>query len=81
MEGDVGRAGLESAVAGTNLLVANKEDDIEELKLAVMEDLKDMMEDISTTGRGVHVQASTLGALEALMDFLRNSSIPVASIR
>ena len=30
--------------------------------------------------RGVHVQASTLGALEALMDFLRNSSIPVASI-
>jgi translation initiation factor 5B len=46
----------------------------------VMEDLREVMSDISTSGKGVHVQASTLGALEALMDFLRNSSIPVASI-
>ena len=48
--------------------------------IPVMEDLREVMSDISTSGKGVHVQASTLGALEALMDFLRNSSSPVASI-
>jgi len=72
--------GLEGAVAGTPLLRAEKEDSMDELKATVMEDLREIMSDISTTGRGVHVQASTLGALEALMDFMRNSSIPVASI-
>jgi translation initiation factor 5B len=72
--------GLEGAVAGTPLLRREKEDSLEELKSTVMEDLREVMSDISTSGKGVHVQASTLGALEALMDFLRNSSIPVASI-
>jgi translation initiation factor 5B len=45
-----------------------------------VQDLEELMGDVSTTGRGVHVQASTLGALEALMDFLRNCSVPVGSI-
>jgi translation initiation factor 5B len=72
--------GLEGAVAGTSLLRVEAEDNIDELRATVMEDLHEIMSDISTTGKGVHVQASTLGALEALMDFLRNSSIPAASI-
>lgn len=50
------------------------------LRPSALQDLEELMGDVSTTGRGVHVQASTLGALEALMDFLRNCSIPVGSI-
>ncbi|KAK3064264.1 eukaryotic translation initiation factor 5B, partial [Teratosphaeriaceae sp. CCFEE 6253] len=38
------------------------------------------MSRISRTGRGVTVQASTLGSLEALLEFLRQSKIPVANI-
>jgi translation initiation factor 5B len=72
--------GLDGAVAGTPLLRLEKEDSLDELKATVMEDLREIMGDISTVGKGVHVQASTLGALEALLDFLRNSSIPVASV-
>jgi len=47
---------------------------------AVMRDVKDVMGDISTESRGVFVQASTLGSLEALMDYLRSSKVPVAGV-
>ncbi|EKX40813.1 hypothetical protein GUITHDRAFT_75289 [Guillardia theta CCMP2712] len=76
----IAASGLEGAVAGTSLLRLEKEDDIEELKSSVMEDLEELKKDVDKSGKGVHVQASTLGALEALLDFLHNSSIPVASI-
>ena len=56
-------------------------DDLEELKDAVMEDMQKVMGNISTTGRGVYVQASTLGALEALLEFLRVSEIPVSGVQ
>jgi len=46
----------------------------------VMADLAHLLGKISKTGRGVSVQASTLGSLEALLEFLRVSKIPVASI-
>jgi len=43
-------------VAGTQLLRREKEDSMEELKATVMEDLREVMSDISTSGKGVHVQ-------------------------
>ena len=76
----IAASGLEGAVAGTRLLRLEQNDSLDELKVTVMEDLRAVMSDLSKSGRGVHVQASTLGSLEALMDFLRNSSIPVASL-
>lgn len=45
-----------------------------------MSDLKDLQRWISTTGKGVCVQASTLGSLEALLEFLKSGNIPVSGI-
>lgn len=75
--------GLDHAIAGSRLLVVkdpNDEDEIEELEEDVMGDLENLMSKISKSGRGVTVQASTLGSLEALLEFLRASKIPVANI-
>lgn len=75
--------GLDHAIAGSRLLVVkdpNDEDEIEELEEDVMGDLESLMSKISKSGRGVTVQASTLGSLEALLEFLRVSKIPVANI-
>ncbi len=40
--------------------------------------LKDALKSIKLTERGVFVQASTLGSLEALLEFLKTSKIPVS---
>ncbi|CEP18072.1 hypothetical protein [Parasitella parasitica] len=71
---------LEKAIAGSRLLVVGPDDDIDDLKDEVMSDLTNLMSSIDRTGHGVWVQASTLGALEALLEFLRTSKIPVAGI-
>ena len=42
-----------------------------------MSDLADLFANIDKSGRGVWVQASTLGSLEALLNFLKTSKIPV----
>eukprot|EP01062_Namystynia_karyoxenos_P080766 TRINITY_DN8747_c1_g2_i1.p1 TRINITY_DN8747_c1_g2~~TRINITY_DN8747_c1_g2_i1.p1 ORF type:complete len:966 (+),score=437.51 TRINITY_DN8747_c1_g2_i1:101-2899(+) len=70
---------LEGAVPGTPLLVLKPGEDIESLKAEVM---KDMSGVISRTqaDKGVLVQASTLGALEALLSFLQDVQIPVSSV-
>ncbi|ETW09615.1 translation initiation factor aIF-2 [Aphanomyces invadans] len=75
--------GLEKAVAGTAVHVVGPDDDVNELKDAVMSDLSNIMDSVQATKRGVMVQASTLGALEALLEFLRNGCdppIPVACV-
>ncbi|KAF2004617.1 hypothetical protein P154DRAFT_519118 [Amniculicola lignicola CBS 123094] len=72
--------GLDTAIAGSRLLVVGKDDDEEDLMDDVMNDLAHLLSKVSKTGRGVSVQASTLGSLEALLEFLRVSKIPVASI-
>ncbi|KAH6629569.1 hypothetical protein C7974DRAFT_394726 [Boeremia exigua] len=72
--------GLDTAIAGSRLLVVGPNDDEEDLMDEVMGDLEHLLSNVSKTGRGVSVQASTLGSLEALLEFLRVSKIPVATI-
>ncbi|KAI0100846.1 hypothetical protein GGR51DRAFT_531192 [Nemania sp. FL0031] len=72
--------GLEGAIAGSRLLVVGPDDDEEDLEEEVEADLNKLFSRVSTSGRGVSVQASTLGSLEALLDFLKDCKIPVANV-
>ncbi|KAG6752813.1 hypothetical protein POTOM_042851 [Populus tomentosa] len=74
--------GLEHAIAGTGLYVVGRDDDVEDVKESAMEDMKSVMSRIDKSGEGVYVQASTLGSLEALLEFLKSPavSIPVSGI-
>lgn len=72
--------GLENAIAGSRLLVVGPDDDEDDLADDVMGDLENLLSRISKTGRGVTVQASTLGSLEALLEFLKQMKIPVSNI-
>ena len=64
------------------MLVQNKEDDLDELKDEVLSDMKNVFARVDKSGEGVYVQASTLGSLEALLEFLKSDAvkIPVAGI-
>ncbi|CDO96409.1 unnamed protein product [Kluyveromyces dobzhanskii CBS 2104] len=71
---------LEKAVSGSRLLVVGPDDDEEEMMDDVMDDLTGLLDSVDTSGKGVVVQASTLGSLEALLDFLKDMKIPVMSV-
>ncbi|KAL2629241.1 hypothetical protein R1flu_013927 [Riccia fluitans] len=74
--------GLEHAIAGTQLYVVGPEDDVDDLKEEAMQDMKNVMSRVDKSGEGVCVQASTLGSLEALLEFLKSPAvkIPVSGI-
>lgn len=72
---------LEKAIAGINLLIASKPDEVEICKDEVARELKRALSHIKLSSAGVYVQASTLGSLEALLEFLRTSKIPYSAIR
>jgi len=71
---------LEQAVAGSTLMVCGPDDDIDEMKREVMKDLDALRNRFQVQKVGVFVQASTLGSLEALLEFLNSCKIPVAGI-
>jgi translation initiation factor 5B len=74
---------LEKVMAGTPVMIVGPEDEEEDIKAEVMSDLTDLENKLSTDKTGVLVQASTLGALEALLQFLREDTkppIPVSAI-
>ncbi|TWU75558.1 hypothetical protein ED733_006241 [Metarhizium rileyi] len=72
--------GLEGAIAGSRLMVVGPDDDEEDIEDEVVADLASLLSRVEKTGRGVSVQASTLGSLEALLDFLKDCKIPVANV-
>ena len=53
-------------------------DEIERLKKMVVRQLEASLAALETQDRGVYVMASTLGALEALLEYLRTSKVPVS---
>ncbi|KAG4306427.1 hypothetical protein PORY_000415 [Pneumocystis oryctolagi] len=67
---------LDKAIAGSRLMVVGPNDNEEELKEEIMKDLEGLLSFIDTAGVGVSVQASTLGSLEALLEFLKQNKIP-----
>jgi translation initiation factor 5B len=75
--------GLENAVAGSTIMVLSDDDDVEDLKDEVMADFATLAKGLATDSEGVLAVASTLGALEALLVFLRsecNPPIPVVAV-
>ncbi|EHK20252.1 uncharacterized protein TRIVIDRAFT_112883 [Trichoderma virens Gv29-8] len=72
--------GLEGAIAGSRLMVIGPDDDEDDIIDEVESDLANLLSRVETSGRGVSVQASTLGSLEALLDFLKDCKIPVANV-
>ncbi|XP_066433204.1 eukaryotic translation initiation factor 5B isoform X1 [Eleutherodactylus coqui] len=71
---------LEKTLAGLPLLVAHKDDEIAVLKDELIHELKQTLNAIKLEEKGVYVQASTLGSLEALLEFLKTSEVPYAGI-
>jgi translation initiation factor 5B len=75
--------GLEKVMAGTSVLTIQADDEEEDIKAEVMADLAGIQNKLNTEKTGVMVQASTLGALEALLQFLREETkppIPVSAV-
>lgn len=72
---------LEKSIAGLPLLVAYNHNVIDSLKEEICHLFQDTMNSIKTSERGVYVQASTLGSLEALLNFLKASSIPYFNVK
>lgn len=59
--------------------MAQKPDEVPILREEIAKELSSALGNIRLAERGVFVQASTLGALEALLDFLKSSKIPVST--
>jgi translation initiation factor IF-2 len=72
--------GLEEAVAGTNLVVLKETDSEDKIKKDIMADFDNVVKGFACQSEGVYVMSSTLGSLEALMVFLKESQIPVAQV-
>ena len=71
---------LDNALAGLPLLVAYHEDEIPIRKDETKAALEDVLKTIHVQEKGVFVQASTFGSLEALLTFLKDSKIPCCGI-
>lgn len=73
--------GLENAMAGAELLLAKNESEVQAAKREIEDSLYDILDKyVDKSEDGVCVQASTLGSMEALLEFLLTSKIPVCSI-
>ncbi|CAI4229082.1 unnamed protein product [Auanema sp. JU1783] len=72
--------GLEKAVAGLPIFVAHNEDEVDFLKEKAELQLSKALTSIKKKSEGVYVMASTLGSLEALLEFLRTQKIPYSNV-
>ncbi|ELQ74621.1 Translation initiation factor 5B (eIF-5B) [Trachipleistophora hominis] len=68
---------LERTIAGSRILKITDYGSEEDAKQQVMEDIKELT---NLEKVGIHLQASSLGSLEALIALVKNERIPVASV-
>ena len=72
---------LETALAGSQLRVVEDEEDLEDIMEDVQADIKSVMTKyIDEDGDGVYVMASTVGSLEALLEFLKDEKVKVSGV-
>lgn len=71
---------LDKVLAGSPVYVAQYPDEVEYLKEEVEDFVSSSLKAIKVSDRGVYVQASTLGSLEALLEFLKTSKIPYCGV-
>jgi translation initiation factor 5B len=73
--------GLEDAIAGSELFKCNTEEEVEDAIAEIEGDICDILDKyVDKNANGVCVQASTIGSLEALLEFLYQSKIPVTAV-
>ncbi|MGC9071654.1 MAG: translation initiation factor IF-2 [Acidilobus sp.] len=73
----IAAAGLEDALAGSSLIVAQNEEEAKKIAEALRSEVKELI--FKTENVGVVVKADTLGTLEALLEALKRQEIPVRS--
>ncbi len=71
---------LENAVAGSSMYLCNTEEEEKEALTHLKEDFDQIQKKVKLDKLGVGVAASTLGSLEALIQFLQSEKIPIAYI-
>lgn len=71
---------IEKSLAGMPMYIARKDDEVEYFKAELEDEIGDALDAIRTASEGVYVQASTLGSLEALLEFLRTEKVKYSNI-
>lgn len=71
---------IEKALAGMPLYIARQDDEVEYFKAELEDEIGDALDAIRCSGEGVYVQASTLGSLEALLEYLRSEKVKFSGI-
>ncbi|CAD8159416.1 unnamed protein product [Paramecium octaurelia] len=72
--------GLEDAMAGSQIYLANSQEDIDKATKIVNNEMEEVKKYIKLQNQGVGVAASTLGSLEALLQYLNSQVIPVSYV-
>jgi translation initiation factor 5B len=73
--------GMEEAMAGTTLHVCNEDTELDAVVEDVRAEYEQVVKGFNRKPEGVYVMASTLGSLEALMSFLKDSEVPVWQVK
>lgn len=69
---------LEGSVAGSELFVAHTDQEVELFTQKVKTDVDSVLNSVDKNEKGLLVHASTLGALEALLTYLKSQKVPVS---
>ena len=67
---------LEGVLPGSTLYVASNDDEIEKFTKLIESEMKSMF--IDTETNGIIIKCDTIGSLEAIVEMLRRSQVPVA---